>query len=161
MNTTRHIRNGLGAVRPYVYGPPGLLGFVQETFAAEVVEHSPDGGEVEVRIGDSAIALGLGEAFPQDRATTTIVTPHDEAYGERIGAVRDALGKRLVHLHLSRRTMNATTLPVEHLERLRAICLSLPDATEKETWGDPTWRVRNRIFAMQKGNYEGGRPPSG
>lgn len=54
--------------------------------------------------------------------------------------------------------MNATTLPVEHLERLRAICLSLPDATEKETWGDPTWRVRNRIFAMQKGNYEGGRP---
>jgi len=36
--------------------PPGLLGFVQETFAAEVVEHSPDGGEVEVRIGDSAIA---------------------------------------------------------------------------------------------------------
>ncbi|MDQ3641627.1 MAG: MmcQ/YjbR family DNA-binding protein, partial [Actinomycetota bacterium] len=24
-------------------------------------------------------------------------------------------------------------------------------------WGDPTWRVRDRIFAMQKGNFEGGR----
>lgn len=71
---------------------------------------------MEVRIGDSAIALALGEAFPQDLvtrgsiyvhvadadavfaralqagATTTIVTPHDEAYGERIGAVRDAFG---------------------------------------------------------------------
>ena len=36
------------------------------------------------------------------------------------------------------------------LERLRAICLALPDATEQEAWGDPTFRVRNKIFAMQK-----------
>ncbi len=34
--------------------------------------------------------------------------------------------------------------------RLRAICLDLPDAQEKEAWGDPTWRIRNRIFAMEK-----------
>ena len=34
--------------------------------------------------------------------------------------------------------------------RLRAICLALPEAEERETWGDPTWRVRDRIFAMQK-----------
>ena len=46
----------------------------------------------------------------------------------------------------------------ERLERLRQICLALPEATEKEAWGDPTWRVRDKIFAMQKGNYEGGRP---
>jgi predicted DNA-binding protein (MmcQ/YjbR family) len=44
------------------------------------------------------------------------------------------------------------------LQRLRGVCLALPEATEKETWGDPTWRVRDRIFAMQKGNYAGGRP---
>ena len=25
-------------------------------------------------------------------------------------------------------------------------------------WGDPAWRVRDKIFAMQKGNYAGGRP---
>lgn len=36
--------------------------------------------------------------------------------------------------------------------------MALPEAVEKETWGDPTWRVRDRIFAMQKGNYDGGRP---
>ncbi len=47
--------------------------------------------------------------------------------------------------------------PVD-LRRLRQICRALPEATEKEAWGDPTWRVRDRIFAMQKGNYEGGRP---
>jgi predicted DNA-binding protein (MmcQ/YjbR family) len=34
--------------------------------------------------------------------------------------------------------------------RLRAICLALTDATEKQAWGDPTWRVRERIFAMLK-----------
>lgn len=46
----------------------------------------------------------------------------------------------------------------DRLERLRRICLALPEASEKEAWGDPTWRVRDRIFAMQKGNFEGGRP---
>jgi predicted DNA-binding protein (MmcQ/YjbR family) len=34
--------------------------------------------------------------------------------------------------------------------RLRAICLALPEAIEHEAWGDPTWRVRGRIFAMEK-----------
>jgi hypothetical protein len=32
--------------------------------------------------------------------------------------------------------------------RLRRLCLALPEAAEKETWGDPTFRVRDRIFAM-------------
>jgi len=54
--------------------------------------------------------------------------------------------------------MNTLTVRPERLARLRAICLALPEATEKEAWGDPTWRVRDRIFAMQKGNYQGGRP---
>ncbi len=34
--------------------------------------------------------------------------------------------------------------------RLRAICLALPEAEERETWGDPTYRVRDKIFAMEK-----------
>ncbi len=54
--------------------------------------------------------------------------------------------------------MNPLSILPDRLERLRAICLALPEATEKETWGDPTWRVRDRIFVMQKGNYPGGRP---
>jgi len=36
------------------------------------------------------------------------------------------------------------------LERLRSICLALPEAVEKEAWGDPTFRVKDKIFAMQK-----------
>ena len=35
-------------------------------------------------------------------------------------------------------------------DRLRAICLALPEASEKEAWGDPTFRVRDKIFAMLK-----------
>jgi predicted DNA-binding protein (MmcQ/YjbR family) len=54
--------------------------------------------------------------------------------------------------------LNRLTIQPEHLARLREICLALPEATEKIAWGDPTWRVRDKIFAMQKGNHEGGRP---
>jgi predicted DNA-binding protein (MmcQ/YjbR family) len=36
------------------------------------------------------------------------------------------------------------------IDRLRAICLALPEAAEKETWGDATFRVRDKIFAMQR-----------
>jgi predicted DNA-binding protein (MmcQ/YjbR family) len=34
------------------------------------------------------------------------------------------------------------------LDRLRTICLALPEAVEKETWGDATFRVRDKIFAV-------------
>ncbi|HEX2171419.1 MAG TPA: MmcQ/YjbR family DNA-binding protein [Dehalococcoidia bacterium] len=54
--------------------------------------------------------------------------------------------------------MNPSTIRPDRLDRLRLICLALPETTEKAAWGDPTWRVRDRIFAMQKGNYQGGRP---
>lgn len=36
------------------------------------------------------------------------------------------------------------------IDRLRAICLGLPEAVEKEAWGDPTFRICNKIFAMEK-----------
>jgi predicted DNA-binding protein (MmcQ/YjbR family) len=35
--------------------------------------------------------------------------------------------------------------------RARALCLALPQAEERETWGQPTFRVRDRIFAMLSG----------
>jgi predicted DNA-binding protein (MmcQ/YjbR family) len=54
--------------------------------------------------------------------------------------------------------MNRLTVSPPRLKQLRRICLALPEATEKVAWGDPTFRVSDKIFAMQKGNYEGGRP---
>ena len=34
------------------------------------------------------------------------------------------------------------------LAKLRQICLALPEAHEVEAWGVPTFRVRNKMFAM-------------
>lgn len=34
------------------------------------------------------------------------------------------------------------------LDHLREICLALPEAHEVEAWGEPTFRVRGKIFAM-------------
>jgi predicted DNA-binding protein (MmcQ/YjbR family) len=41
------------------------------------------------------------------------------------------------------------------VERLRAICLALPGATEKLAWGEPTWRVRGRLFAQLDDHHHG------
>lgn len=40
-------------------------------------------------------------------------------------------------------------MPRAPIHRLRAICLALPEAEERETWGEATFRVRGKIFAMQ------------
>ena len=37
---------------------------------------------------------------------------------------------------------------VTPLQRLRALCLALPEAIERETWDIPTFRVREKIFVM-------------
>lgn len=37
--------------------------------------------------------------------------------------------------------------------QFRGLCLALPEAEERETWGEATFRVGNRIFAM--GSSEG------
>ena len=39
-------------------------------------------------------------------------------------------------------------MPASPLTRLHAICLALPEAEERETWDHPTFRVREKIFAM-------------
>ncbi|MBO6936693.1 MAG: MmcQ/YjbR family DNA-binding protein [Deltaproteobacteria bacterium] len=54
--------------------------------------------------------------------------------------------------------MNESNVSPAVLERLRAICLALPEAKEQPAHGDPSWRIRKKIFAAQKGNYDGGRP---
>ena len=39
-------------------------------------------------------------------------------------------------------------MPPRPLTRLRKLCLALPEAHEVEAWGAPTFRVRNKLFAM-------------
>jgi predicted DNA-binding protein (MmcQ/YjbR family) len=39
-------------------------------------------------------------------------------------------------------------MPPSPLTRVRKLALSLPDAHEELAWGEPTFRVKNKIFAM-------------
>jgi predicted DNA-binding protein (MmcQ/YjbR family) len=41
------------------------------------------------------------------------------------------------------------------IERLRAICLALPETTEKIAWGEPTWRVKGTLFAQLDNHHHG------
>ncbi|MCC7052849.1 MAG: MmcQ/YjbR family DNA-binding protein [Gemmatimonadaceae bacterium] len=40
-------------------------------------------------------------------------------------------------------------MPADPLPKFRALCLALPSATEKEAWGEPTFRAgEGKLFAM-------------
>ena len=45
----------------------------------------------------------------------------------------------------------------EMLDRVRRVCLALPEATEQQAWGEPTFRIRKKMFAMYAaaGNHHG------
>ncbi len=52
-------------------------------------------------------------------------------------------------------------MPPTPLVRVRRLCLALPEAHEALAWGEPTFRVRNKLFAMYAAadNHHGsGRP---
>lgn len=53
-------------------------------------------------------------------------------------------------------------MPMGSLPRLRRLCLALPEAHEVEAWGEPTFRVRNKLFALHAsaGNHHGGGRPA-
>ena len=44
------------------------------------------------------------------------------------------------------------------LARLRKLCLAVPEAHEVEAWGEPTFPVRHKLFAVYAGagNHHGG-----
>ena len=41
------------------------------------------------------------------------------------------------------------------VDRLRAICLALPESSEKVAWGEPTWRVKGKLFAQLDNHHHG------
>lgn len=53
-------------------------------------------------------------------------------------------------------------MPPNPIVKLRKLSLALPDAHEVIAWGEPTFRVRNKMFAMvaSPGNHHGGGRPS-
>lgn len=111
-----YIRHGVGAVRPYLYGPASLVEWVRTTFDAEELERAEaeNGEHVELRIGDSVVVLETGDPAPgaatvgsvyvyvedvdstYERAIagggTSLGVPENKPYRERGAGVRDSFG---------------------------------------------------------------------
>ena len=52
-------------------------------------------------------------------------------------------------------------MPPSPIAKLRKLCLALPEAHEVEAWSAPTFRVKNKLFAMYANadsHHGGGRP---
>jgi hypothetical protein len=56
--------------------------------------------------------------------------------------------EKLVPVFNDRSTMNE-----KHIERVRRICASLPEVSEKLSHGEPTFFVRKKVFAMCSNNH--------
>jgi PhnB protein len=96
MNT--HIRNGLGAVRPFIYGRLDLIDFVTTVFGAVELERNAvsNGFHVQARIGDSVVVLSAMEPpYPQaTRASIYVYVENvDAAYARAIAAGATSLGE--------------------------------------------------------------------
>jgi hypothetical protein len=46
-----------------------------------------------------------------------------------------------------------SAVSAKHLRRLRRLCATLPEATEKLSHGEPTFFVRKKVFAMFANNH--------
>ena len=113
-----HVRQGIGTVRPYVYGSLALLDFVKQTFGdVELERHEfyPKSVHAEFLIGDSVLVIEAGE-LPADvspwvsaiyvyvedvdevfsRAlklgATPLAQPEDKPYQERQAGIHDMVG---------------------------------------------------------------------
>lgn len=53
-------------------------------------------------------------------------------------------------------------MPINPLTRLRKLCLGLPESHEVQAWGEATFRVRNKLFAMyaSPNTHHGNGPPA-
>src|SRR5271167_1749840 len=116
-NASKHIRHGVGSVRPYLYGHLDMLELVRRAFGAvelERLEAGNKGFHVEAKIGDSMIVMEVSDpphpsakpasiyvyvddvdaAYQRALASgaTSITAPEDKPYQERAAGVKDSFG---------------------------------------------------------------------
>jgi len=115
---TKHIRHGIGSVRPYLYGRLDLPDLLKKAFGAEELERVPVGGDkgfhIETKIGDSIVVLEVGDpphpggtrasiyVYVEDvdaaykraleAGATSVGAPSDKPYQERSAGIKDSYG---------------------------------------------------------------------
>jgi PhnB protein len=116
--STKHIRHGIGSVRPYLYGRLDLPDLLKKAFGAEELERLPVGGDkgfhIETKIGDSIVVLEVGDpphpggtrasiyVYVEDvdaaykraleAGATSVGAPSDKQYQERSAGIKDSYG---------------------------------------------------------------------
>jgi PhnB protein len=116
--STKHIRHGIGSVRPYLYGRLDLPDLLKKAFGAEELERVPVGGDkgfhIETKIGDSIVVLEIGDpphpggtrasiyVYVEDvdaaykraleAGATSVGAPSDKPYQERSAGIKDSYG---------------------------------------------------------------------
>ena len=113
---TKHIRHGVGSVRPYLYGRLDMLELVKRAFGAVELEHLKmgNGAHVEAKIGDSMIVMEVSDpphpggkpasiyVYVDDvdasyqralaAGATSVAAPEDKPYQERAAGIKDSFG---------------------------------------------------------------------
>jgi PhnB protein len=113
---TRHIRHGVGSVRPYLYGRLDMLELVRRAFGAVELERleAGKGFHVEAKIGDSVIVMEVADpphpsakpasiyVYVEDvdetyaraiaAGATSVAAPQDKPYQERAAGIKDSFG---------------------------------------------------------------------
>jgi PhnB protein len=118
MQSNKHIRHGLGSVRPYLHGPADLPIFLQKVFGARELERhafGPDSAHVELQIGDGVVVVEAGALPPEvspwqgsvyvyvedvdavyhralELGATSVAAPEDKPYQERQAGFKDGAG---------------------------------------------------------------------
>jgi PhnB protein len=115
-SATKHIRHGVGSVRPYLYGRLDMLELVKRAFGAVELEHLKmgNGAHVEAKIGDSMIVMEVSDpphpggkpasiyVYVDDvdasyqralaAGATSVAAPEEKPYQERAAGVKDSFG---------------------------------------------------------------------
>jgi PhnB protein len=115
-DATKHIRHGVGSVRPYLYGALDTADLVKRAFGALELErlHAGNGFHIEAKIGDSMLVMELSDpphpggkpasiyVYVEDvdaaynralaAGATSIAAPEDKPYHERAAGVKDVFG---------------------------------------------------------------------
>ncbi len=112
----KHIRHGVGSVRPYLYGRLDMLELVKRAFGAVELEHLKmgNGAHVEAKIGDSMVVMEVSDpphpgakpasiyVYVEDvddayqralaAGATSVTAPENKPYQERAAGIKDSFG---------------------------------------------------------------------
>ena len=95
------------------------------------------------------------KAAPRNAATGRKAALGNAATGRKAAVARTTAASKPGERVSTHPVKQRTAVSEAIIERLREICEVLPDTSEKVSWGEPTWRVRGKIYAQVADRHHG------